>query len=370
VRSSAAAIIVFLFACGEELEPTPGTFYAFPNRVTLVGPGDSRVITILAQDASGRLAEVALAARVEDEAIASWSGDRVVARAAGRTGLTFDSGGASARVEIEIGDRSPFAAELIEWRRGDGAGFGAERMPGVVLGPPMGGGEYAGSTDVASLGVGGSITLGFGGLGAFDGPGPDLIVFENAFRVAGGAMTFAEPAAIEVALGEGPWTALPCSAEPPYRGCAGVAPVLAGAQHAEIDPRDPDRAGGDAFDLPPIIDRVRITDLGAGEVTGDNSGFDLDAVAVVHPAPANLSGIELDPRSLTMPKGTMAILPRVDGVLPTDERLFGLRAIVASPEGEVITVEGPLIHAAKTGTAAIVFSFGPFEAELLVEVTP
>src|SRR5262249_55619727 len=74
----------------------------------------------------------------------------------------------------------PFGEAVVSFTPGQGAGFGQNKMPGVVLGPPQGQGDSSGSTDVVSLGNGGEIVLETG-VTIVDGPGVDLIVFENAF---------------------------------------------------------------------------------------------------------------------------------------------------------------------------------------------
>jgi hypothetical protein len=79
---------------------------------------------------------------------------------------------------------SRFATSVESFSAGPGSAFGQAELPNVVLGPPKGLGETDGSLDVASLGNGGSITLGFAPSAIVDGPGPDFIVFENAFYVA------------------------------------------------------------------------------------------------------------------------------------------------------------------------------------------
>ena len=106
-------------------------------------------------------------------------------------------------------------------------------MPGVVLGAPHGGGAFHGSTDTFSLGLGGSITLAFDDNVIVDGPGPDLLVFENAFLPTGltTLSPFAEPAVVEVSGDGVDWHAFPCAltSAPYYPGCAGVYPVFANA---------------------------------------------------------------------------------------------------------------------------------------------
>jgi hypothetical protein len=153
-----------------------------------------------------------------------------------------------------------------------------------VLGPPKGTGSAQGSTtDVASLGNGGSITLAFDENAIVDGQGADFIVFENAFNVSGNPNNpYAELGTVAVSNDGTTWTSFPCTATAyPYDGCAGWHPVYANADTNTIDPTDPTVAGGDAFDLAAIgastARFVRITDRADLATI-----FDLDAVAIVH----------------------------------------------------------------------------------------
>lgn len=189
-----------------------------------------------------------------------------------------------------------FAADVVDREPGEGAGFGEDALPDVVLGPPKGGGDGAGSRDVYSLGIGGSITLAFSSP-CPNGPGPDLIVFENPFRI-GPASVFTEAGAVSVAtdatdgLDDTAFATFPCApSEPAPNGCAGMTPVNAGPTNPDVSAQDPQAAGGDAFDFDALEDPtfanegvlyVRITDV-AG-IRGDDgaSGFDLDAIACVH----------------------------------------------------------------------------------------
>jgi hypothetical protein len=179
-----------------------------------------------------------------------------------------------------------FATTVVSVSYGPGAGFGQERMPAVVLGPPVGGGKMQGSTDVVSLGAGGEIVLGFAG-GIADGAGVDFIVFENAFQVGGDpTKPYAEPAEVSVSEDGATWTAFPCASKAyPYDGCAGWHAVFSTPDNG-VSPFDPLAAGGDAFDLAAIgvasARYVRIRDLSASGA-GTSAGFDLDAVAVIQP---------------------------------------------------------------------------------------
>ena len=182
---------------------------------------------------------------------------------------------------------SRFATSVESFSPGTGSDFGQSDLPNIVLGPPKGLGDAMGSLDVATLGNGGSITLGFAPSTIVDGPGPDFIVFENPFIVANSdpPVTFAELATVEVSDDGQTFQSFPCTAsEPPYGSCAGVHPVYANPDLNDIDPTDPAVAGGDAFDLADLgvsqARYVRITDR--VDLTGMNGTFDLDAVSIVN----------------------------------------------------------------------------------------
>ena len=185
--------------------------------------------------------------------------------------------------------RLPYARELVSFTPGEGAGFGEDELPDVVLGPPKGKGQSAGSLDVLSLGAGGEIVLGFGARAIVDGPGPDFVVFENAFYAGGDpSQVFAEPGEVAVSDDGEVFVAFECNiendAEGKYRGCAGATPTLAYDPEA-VDPLDPELTGGDTFDLEALgISRaryVRVRDV-SGEGAAPSAGFDLDAVGIVN----------------------------------------------------------------------------------------
>jgi hypothetical protein len=149
----------------------------------------------------------------------------------------------------------------------------------------MGGGDNYGSTDVVSLGDQGSIVLAFDDVTLVDGPGPDLLVFENALP------GFSEPGLVAVSDDGQTWREWPCDpqdADGGDPGCAGVHPVLSNPQNG-IGPTDPAVAGGDAFDLADLgvtsARYVRVRDSGFSHYGGTTGGFDLDAIAAVHSAP-------------------------------------------------------------------------------------
>ena len=190
-------------------------------------------------------------------------------------------------VVVDAGKPAHYATNVVSYSIGEGGGAGKDRLPDVVLGPPHGGGCCAGSVDTLSLGNGGEIVVGFD-VAIVDGPGTDLIVFENAFQISG------DPTKVLYELGEVSvsddgvtWKTFPCTATAyPFGTCAGWHPVLA-TPEAPVDVNEPARAGGDPFDLADLgvthARFVRIRDLLTKIPPGPGTaGFDLDAVAVIH----------------------------------------------------------------------------------------
>lgn len=186
-------------------------------------------------------------------------------------------------------DGPPFAVRVVSFEPGEGAGFGQDQLPDVVLGPPGGGSQFQGSLDVLSLGVGGTIVLELGQR-AVDGEGVDLMVFENAFQVGSEPeQVWAEPGEVSVSEDGDSWATFPCDASgAPWEGCAGKTPTLA-SPDSGADPTDPSESGGDGFDLADVglstARFVRIVDR-ATSGGAPSAGFDLDAVAVAsQPSP-------------------------------------------------------------------------------------
>jgi hypothetical protein len=188
-----------------------------------------------------------------------------------------------------------FITKLESAAYGTCAGFGQAQLPGIIEGPPIGGGDSHGSLDVLSLGGGGTVVVSFGANAIVDGPGPDFIVFENAFYIGGtpGGAVYAEPGEVSVSDDGTTWSTFPCTATvasgPPYGACAGWHPVYSTPNNG-ISPFDVKNAGGDAFDLADLgvkhAKYVRIVDK-TGETcpqgaTSNQNGFDLDAVAIVN----------------------------------------------------------------------------------------
>jgi len=186
----------------------------------------------------------------------------------------------------------PFADFVVSFTPGSGAGFGQDQLPGIVLGPPQGGGELQGSLDVPSLGNNGVVVLGFDPPVICDGPGPDLTVFENPFH--GGSIDgpiFAEYGIVAVSQDGVNFSTFPYDPVT-HVGLAGQTPVLSNPDNG-ISPLDPSVSGGDQFDLADLglawAKYVRITDPGASiddpgnhVPPGTQAGFDLDAVAALH----------------------------------------------------------------------------------------
>lgn len=207
--------------------------------------------------------------------------------------------------------------------------YGANTLPGIVLGPPGDSSPIQGSTTVASLGPGGSVILRLDDIVIEDRPGPDFIVFENAFFVGSvpandGAdyTVFTEPGFVDVSLDGTAWTRFPYDPQALVEaagknankalqqrlvGLAGITPSFTGNWTVPDSLTTWDAAGqggvsgagGDAFDLATIgltqARFVRISDAGSRNgPTGSAEGFDLDAVVVLHGRPNLTSEVDSD----------------------------------------------------------------------------
>ena len=183
-------------------------------------------------------------------------------------------------------------------------GYGQSDMPWIVEGPPVGGGCCEGSTDVVSLGSGGSIVLTFAPNAIVDGPGADFIVFENPFWIDDDPSNpYAEPGEISVSDDGTTWTTFPCAptadpgasdgtgVSPPYPAACGGWQVVYSTPSNGISPVDPNAAGGLALDLATVgvthARYVRIVDKTDEQCPEagprpDNAGFDLDAIAIIN----------------------------------------------------------------------------------------
>jgi hypothetical protein len=199
------------------------------------------------------------------------------------------------------------ATQVIDYSPGPGnEGY---PDPALALGGPRGAGQHAGSDHVVTLGLAGSVTLGFADAGGHvrlitDGAGDDFIVFENAMVDRRTGMTFGELVRVQVSsdgvhFAEFPtWCGetfqVPASGDDAwidpqlYSGFAGVEPVLANVASTgppgQRDPFDPADAGGDAFDLADLADVPAVLD---GLV-------DPNAIRHLRLVDVNGSGIEAD----------------------------------------------------------------------------
>ncbi|MFN3240469.1 MAG: hypothetical protein ACE37K_03040 [Planctomycetota bacterium] len=205
-----------------------------------------------------------------------------------------------------------FFADTVVAHQSNAQAGGGIFQPGNALGAPAGG------SDVHSLGIQGSLTLGFSNA-ITNGPGADLIVHENPFRSTSNlGNTFAEVCFVEVSTdgvhfarfpsryygpmqSPGPFSFVPVGS---YSGLAGVTPSF--VNDPTVDPRDLVEAGGDAFDLNDLasdplvvqglvvldlIHQVRLVDVLDG-IDVDSTGTpiqdpgsgsaDIDAVTAIH----------------------------------------------------------------------------------------
>ncbi len=207
------------------------------------------------------------------------------------------------------------------------SGLRVAELPGIVLGPPGDSFPVTGSTSTVSLGHAGWILVAFTDNRILDGPGPDFIVFENAFfkttvpaDPSQEYRVFAEPVSVAVSedgvsfvefpYDPGALSAVgpaqdgtPSSALPSLRGLAGLTPTFTGNWTVPDDPDEWDPggpggvsgAGGDAFDLADVglasARYVLITDLDTpAGFAGAGEGADLDSIIALNsvPEPAGL----------------------------------------------------------------------------------
>ena len=186
-------------------------------------------------------------------------------------------------------DKSLFASEVVSFEPGDEAGYGSADFPDVVLGPPNGRGNNAGSLDVLSLGIGGTITMGFSGAKIIDEPGVDFIVFENPFWINDSPTdVWTDLAEVSVSQDGETWYVFPCEPIAPDEGNFGQCAGWRTVQEFEVDADyilSEESAGGDAYDISELgleeISFIRIRDL-AETGAAPSAGFDLDAVGAVH----------------------------------------------------------------------------------------
>jgi hypothetical protein len=219
-------------------------------------------------------------------------------------GTTQVEAGSDATADASSSVPSRFITGVVQFSPTDCAGFGVSSLPGIVEGPPVGGGSDHGSLDVVSLGSGGSIEVTFAPNAIVDGPGPDFVVFENPFWIAGNSNdVYAEPGEVSVSDDGKTWVTFHCNptfdpgasdgtgTAPPYGACAGWGVVYSTPQNG-ISPFDPREAGGNAYDLADIgVKHARFVKIAdrtdevcpeAGADKPNTNGFDLDAIAIVN----------------------------------------------------------------------------------------
>lgn len=208
-----------------------------------------------------------------------------------------------------------------------------------------------------SLGDGGSITLRFDPPIA-DGPGPDLAVFENGISFNGGRSFFMELAFVEASSDGSTFIRFPALSETPATTQLGA--------YAAIDPTDlHNLAGkymaghGTPFDLAELagtpglhtgaITHLRIVDVvgsidprfarhdARGRIINDpwptfltTSGFDLDAVAVLHQAATTYAAWRTA-FPWASPDSDPEADPDADGVPNLQEYAFGLPPLDPHP---------------------------------------
>lgn len=184
--------------------------------------------------------------------------------------------------------QSPWPVAVHDWQFGGSQTLGqsTEYFPANVLGPlasPVGPAVPASLPEqVVSLGAGGWVALSFESP-IVDGPGPDFIVFENAFTYGpNNALVFEEWLQVAVSQDGTTWHTFPndCATG---TGMAGHTPTAAfGANY-----QDPAQSGGDAFDLQALgidsIYHVRVTDAVACQpVDALRLAAELDGIVAVN----------------------------------------------------------------------------------------
>ena len=188
----------------------------------------------------------------------------------------------------------PWADEIVSAPGADpSAAFGD---PAAATNGARGGGLRSGGTDVYSLDLDGprtELVLGFSAHRIIDGDGPDFVVFENAFEIAGGG-NFMDPVIVEVSddgevFFEFPHTfaGTAYDTDPDtWTGFAGIHPVLHDADDRRTPAVDDPEAGGDRFDLADVglAEATHIRLRPASEFPADrvSDGPDIDAVYAIH----------------------------------------------------------------------------------------
>lgn len=155
-----------------------------------------------------------------------------------------------------------YADEIVEAPGATGVSYGD---PDRAVNGVRGAGTHAGSLDVYSLDdrERTHLVLAFSDRTIVNGPGADLVVFENGFLETARDASFMDPVIVEVSPDGVRWLAFPHDYvaedetvyEPhpeAWEGFAGVTPVVVNVDRNPIDPFSP-MAGGDAFDLDELV---------------------------------------------------------------------------------------------------------------------
>lgn len=208
-----------------------------------------------------------------------------------------------------------FATSVIDYNFGENH-HPSYADPFKTLGAPYGLGDTSGSLDVLSLGKNGDITLGFD-VTITNGIGEDFIVFENPFYITSQPdKVFAELMYIEVSTNGINFSRFPsisATLEPgliypnDVTNLAGVWPVYANVDKNEINPFNPNEAGGDAFDLAdltndPLVQSgdVNLQDINyirLIDIVGDGSCFDSQGNPIYDPTDMD-NGADVDAISI------------------------------------------------------------------------
>lgn len=175
---------------------------------------------------------------------------------------------------------------------GMNTGQSSEYFPTNIFGPPSTiATKYIAETrpeEILSLGLGGEIVVGLKNNIIINQPGIDFIIFENCFINQFTNKEFAEPAKVSVSANGIDFIEFPFNIDS-LTGLAGVTPTI-GSQN----PFNYPACGGNGFDLEDIgldtINYIKITDVSQEILNNKNhknydptiSGFDLDAVAILH----------------------------------------------------------------------------------------
>lgn len=221
---------------------------------------------------------------------------------------------------VPTNDRAEALADTVVDAPGASTGMFAD--PALAIDGVRGGGTTVGSTDVYSLDFTDrpSLVVRWSGRRVTNGPGADLVVFENAFRISSsGDAYFMDPIVVSVSLDGTRWVELPhryLASDPStysrriedWEGFAGVTPVLVNDDTNPMSYFDA-MAGGDAFDLDELA-----SDGDAGEIRANGLRFVRLTSASLETDPATGAPYPHDPAS----NG-----PDVDGI--------AARALVSDP---------------------------------------